>query len=847
MNTGARKYLSLFLMMCLVITMLPLESAFAATKSNSDNAAITKAQVCEQMNALFGATVESKKMDEIVNYTKSNKYYSTMSIAYNAGFLKPYEEGKLCKATAKANYNFVSIIFSRILNVSKKKVIGKHNPDDTMTMAEFKAYLSEFIPTVISKNTSKKEYKGNVLVNKPDVRLSNVTVKGNLIIGDGVADKEVTLNNVKVTGKLIVRGGGENSVIIMGSSDISTLVINQVNNAVSIKVSGDANVTLVYINDGSNDVILNGSFGTINVNGSDINVTADNAAISDIVLNGSNTSLNVTEGSKVSNIAVANTADNAVVDIAGSVEKVSTQAPNSAIAVKENAMVAAIVADEAAIGTKIEVLAGASVNEIISDAEETVVTGDGKVETVTISSDNSKILTADTKVVVVPKPTPEPTNKPTVKPTATPTPTKAPTATPTKVPTTKPTVTTAPTTVPTTAPVATPEPTTAPTSTPVAAPEPTSAPTSTPTPTPEPTATPTPIPAEKYRTDDRFETGYPQIVLGTQDGSGNNVKLSVKLKEGIASEASPATVYYIVSSYNTTWDVTSESVIHGHLGETIINDTNIIHNTIYCEYNGAVKITNSDAIELPFSFYDVNRDIVVYFVIKTDAYTSEVPTKILLESDTVISFTDNAAPYVMETFWSNESAAAAGRKQRVVRLLVNEAIDPDSITAVALDSITNVVSGSAINVVSGDVLRITGIDGAYITDVKGNKTLENYNCIDITINYPDGADFSNSGNFAIEYNPTDTIAFSDIANIPNKMYSFTLHRNSNISSGRSYFINEPAPDITKIYVSDDGKYLGIVIKPIIAASIFNFKVSVNGELWRINGYSRYSENRSACK
>lgn len=101
MNTGARKYLSLFLMMCLVITMLPLESAFAATKSNSDNAAITKAQVCEQMNALFGATVESKKMDEIVNYTKSSKYYSTMSIAYNAGFLKPYEEGNYARPQPK--------------------------------------------------------------------------------------------------------------------------------------------------------------------------------------------------------------------------------------------------------------------------------------------------------------------------------------------------------------------------------------------------------------------------------------------------------------------------------------------------------------------------------------------------------------------------------------------------------------------------------------------------------------------------------------------------------------------------------------------------------------------------
>ena len=66
---------------------------------------------------------------------------------------------------------------------------------------------------------------GNVIVNTPNATLKNVTVKGDLIIADGVGEGEVTLDNVKVEGRMLVRAGGENSIIIKGDSEIDTIVI----------------------------------------------------------------------------------------------------------------------------------------------------------------------------------------------------------------------------------------------------------------------------------------------------------------------------------------------------------------------------------------------------------------------------------------------------------------------------------------------------------------------------------------------------------------------------------------------------------------------------------------------
>ena len=68
-----------------------------------------------------------------------------------------------------------------------------------LTKSSLSSFLTKKFPTTI-KSSSTKIKKGNVVINKP-LTVSNKTINGNLVIGDGVGTGEVTLDNVNVTGK----------------------------------------------------------------------------------------------------------------------------------------------------------------------------------------------------------------------------------------------------------------------------------------------------------------------------------------------------------------------------------------------------------------------------------------------------------------------------------------------------------------------------------------------------------------------------------------------------------------------------------------------------------------------
>ena len=397
MSSKVKKLFVIVLAISMVLGMLsPVQAAVSPAKA----AVITRGDVCKAVNALIGATKESSKMKNIANYTKDDPYYSAVSIAYNAGYIIPNKNSELTNASAKANYNFVAIVLSRILKCTRLEVLGKHNPYSTLTASGLKTYLAEVFPTVITKNVSGKTYIGNVILNKPDITLKNITVKGNLVIGDGVADKEAILENVTVTGKLIVRGGGENSIKILGSSNISSIEIIQVNNIVSIKVSNDATVQLVYINDGCDDVILYGPIGTVNIVGDNINVSTSGATISSVTLSGENTSFSVSKDTVVNNVELKESASNAKLEVTGKVAEVVSSAANSSIKVEGTGSIATVIANETAKGVAITVDEKATIKAVSSAASETVISGGGKVEAAKIEGNNSSITTPDTKVTV---------------------------------------------------------------------------------------------------------------------------------------------------------------------------------------------------------------------------------------------------------------------------------------------------------------------------------------------------------------------------------------------------------------------------------------------------------------
>lgn len=79
--------------------------------------------------------------------------------------------------------------------------------------------------------------EGNVTITSDKVNLSNVIIKGNLTIADGVGSGDVIINNVKVEGKTYINGGGMNSIHFQDSV-IATVIVNKNDGKVRVVVTG---------------------------------------------------------------------------------------------------------------------------------------------------------------------------------------------------------------------------------------------------------------------------------------------------------------------------------------------------------------------------------------------------------------------------------------------------------------------------------------------------------------------------------------------------------------------------------------------------------------------------------
>ena len=87
---------------------------------------------------------------------------------------------------------------------------------------------------------------GNVTVGCTGVSLSNLHIKGNLYLTEGIGDGEVSLENITVDGETIIKGGGPNSIVII-NSNLNVVMVNTKTETVRLLAKGKTNV---------NDVVL---------------------------------------------------------------------------------------------------------------------------------------------------------------------------------------------------------------------------------------------------------------------------------------------------------------------------------------------------------------------------------------------------------------------------------------------------------------------------------------------------------------------------------------------------------------------------------------------------------------
>lgn len=324
----SKKIAAIVLAAACAFTMLAPTSAYAAKKKKKTY--VTREYALKQIEGKLGATVASAGAISVVkDVKKKDKLYKTMSVALNAGLITPNKAGKLNPKT-KATKNYVAGVIAKIAEKDKSKVSG-NGSSTKFTKSSLKTYLNKQFPNVISKDNAKIK-KGTVVVNAP-LTIKDKTITGDLIIGDGVGEKEVTLDNVTVKGRMIVRGGGEHSIYIIGSSSIGQIIVKQVNNKVSIKIRDAADVKFIYINDGSNDVNVEGTVGEVTVAGKAINVSLTNATVGKATIAESAKGATITADSKSTVKEVSLDAEGSKIDGEGKIDKVAVNANDTSVLV----------------------------------------------------------------------------------------------------------------------------------------------------------------------------------------------------------------------------------------------------------------------------------------------------------------------------------------------------------------------------------------------------------------------------------------------------------------------------------------------------------------------------------
>ncbi|MDR3278111.1 MAG: S-layer homology domain-containing protein, partial [Oscillospiraceae bacterium] len=222
-------------------------------------------------------------------------------------------------------------------------------PQGSFTRAQVLTVVQNAISEITDGNLTGQTYANDLVIRKSGAVITDVSVKRDLIVGQGVGDGDVTLDSVTVAGTLFVLGGGSNSIIIKGESDIAKIVSLKVEGEpVRIKIEGEAVVDSIEVGEDSS-AIINGNVALVTADeGSALTIQAGTVAALDIV--GDGAEIKVEKGAAVTTATI----EAADVTIEG-----------------EGKVAAITVTEDAGAGNVVKV-DGA---KIVNESDETVATG----------------------------------------------------------------------------------------------------------------------------------------------------------------------------------------------------------------------------------------------------------------------------------------------------------------------------------------------------------------------------------------------------------------------------------------------------------------------------------------
>lgn len=129
---------------------------------------------------------------------------------------------------------------------------GKFAPGNSITRAEAVKIVDNIVKDLKNKaGTYTGEVGGNLVVNAKDVKLQNMTIKGDLYLTEGIGSGEVTLDNVKISGWLIINGGGENSIVLNNTSVSGSLIVLKKDGKIRVVASGNSEISNTILKSGA--------------------------------------------------------------------------------------------------------------------------------------------------------------------------------------------------------------------------------------------------------------------------------------------------------------------------------------------------------------------------------------------------------------------------------------------------------------------------------------------------------------------------------------------------------------------------------------------------------------------
>ena len=225
---------------------------------------LTRAEAAAIINRAFGATVKAD-LSSYTDVSTSDWYYDEFAKAVNMDTIVGDGNGKLNpEGNITREEIFAVMARSLVLTGGSSSTLsrfsdasqvspwasahvcalvdggyingnadGTLNPKGNITREEFAQMMHNIFKTYISSSGTVTKVGANcVMIRTPGVTLKDVTVEGDLVLGDGVGAGDIVLDNVTIKGRLLCRGG-EGSVKLKNTTVGDKVVVYDVNGTVN--------------------------------------------------------------------------------------------------------------------------------------------------------------------------------------------------------------------------------------------------------------------------------------------------------------------------------------------------------------------------------------------------------------------------------------------------------------------------------------------------------------------------------------------------------------------------------------------------------------------------------------